>query len=198
MVRDARAEESDRDRALKCFGVGARGREAKTFGAGGRGERKRWSTKKGGGIFASRPITFTGENASLLAIAERRRGNRTVDCVVRDTSQTSVSAQVENAAERRDVDRREEKFEFFFQCNSSFDEWMFDEYAFTEVCFSTDGASIVAKVQRISDENDWTMRGTFGSDDKTNVSNDGNINSNQELSTSNPFPASSAYSDIFR
>ena len=44
---------------------------------------------------------------------------------MRDTSTDAKAREVENVfVERRDRDRREEKFEFFFQCNSSFDEWM--------------------------------------------------------------------------
>ena len=137
-----------------------------------------------GAFSASGPITFTGEKAFTRDCREWRRGNRTVDCVVRYTSTDAVASEVENAGLRDAIGTDGKK-----SSSSSSSATVasmsgcFDEYAFTEVCFSTDGASIVAKVQRIPDENDWTLRSWTFSDltKRINVSNGGNVSSNQDV-----------------
>ena len=196
--------------AKKCFGGGSARERSEDFleqeeeerGKGGQQRREAGvSSASASSASASGPITFTGENASLLAIAEsgdEEIGPSIVLCAIHRQTQRRARLRTFLLRDAIGTDGKKSSSSSSSATVASM-SGCFDEYAFTEVCFSTDGASIVAKVQRISDENDWTLRSWTFSDltKRTNVSNDGNINSNQELSTSNPFPASSAYSDIF-
>ena len=197
--------------AKKCFGGGSARERSEDFleqeeeerGKGG-GQRRREagvSSSSASSASASGPITFTGETASLLAIAEsgdEEIGPSIVLCAIHRQTQRRARLRTFSLRDAIGTDGKKSSSSSSSATVASM-SGCFCEYAFTEVCFSTDGASIVAKVQRVSDENDWTLRSWTFSDltKRTNVSNDGDINSNQELSTSNPFPASSAYSDIF-
>ena len=149
----------------------------------------------------SESITFTGETASLLAIAEsgdEEIGPTIVLFAIHRQTQRRVRLRTLSLRDAIGSDGKKSSVSPSGAMAASVSGCLGD-YTFTEVCFSTDGSLIVAKAQRVSDENDWTLRSwTFSDLTKRNSGANGDdISNNQEGTTSNPFPASSAYLDIF-
>ena len=196
--------------AKKCSGGGSARSESKgeanfdeeqkeeERGKGGQRLRKEVGVSPPDG---SESITFTGETASLLAIAEsgdEEIGPTIVLSAIHRQTQRRVRLRTLSLRDAIGSDGKKSSVSSSGAMAASVSGCLGD-YTFTEVCFSTDGSSIVAKAQRVSDENDWTLRSwTFSDLTKRNSGANGDdISSNQEGTTSNPFPASSAYSDIF-
>jgi hypothetical protein len=156
--------------AKKCFGGGSARERSEDFleqeeeerGKGG-GQRRREagvSSSSASSASASGPITFTGETASLLAIAEsgdEEIGPSIVLCAIHRQTQRRARLRTFSLRDAIGTDGKKSSSSSSSATVASM-SGCFGEYAFTEVCFSTDGASIVAKVQRVSDENDWTLR----------------------------------------
>ena len=162
------------------------------------GQRRR---DAGSSSSISEPVVFTGETASLFAIAENgdeEIGPTVVLCAIHRQTQRRARLRTFSLRDAIGSDVKKSASSSSGAMGASMSASL-SEYAFTEVCFSTDGASIIAKAQRVTDKNDWTLRSWTFSDltKRINVGNGADVSGNQDFGTTYPFSTSCMYSDIF-